>query len=204
MRRFTSAAQLQRFASVHGIVQTLFRVGRHLLRSAHPRLLRTRAFVEWESHRVGQPWARACRGGSALSPREIDTPDRTQQAHVTASCRGTQPCVTSASRARPTAGRGETAETRPITAKGPAVSRRPPMTAADHCVALRVPVFGHVGPPRRSCATIRGPVRICGPCVSRGAQTGSVPTTAAPQVRSRELMPGGAPLCGGASHEAEG
>ena len=91
MRRFTSAAQLQRFASVHGIVQTLFRVGRHLLRSAHPRLLRTRAFVEWESHRVGQPWARACRGGSALSPREIDTPDRTQQAHVTASCRGTQP-----------------------------------------------------------------------------------------------------------------
>ena len=34
------------------------------------------------------------------------------------------------------------------------------MTAADHCVALRVPVFGHVGPPRRSCATDRGPVRI--------------------------------------------
>ena len=37
MRRFTSAAQLQRFASVHGIVQHLFRVGRHLLRSAHHR-----------------------------------------------------------------------------------------------------------------------------------------------------------------------
>ena len=35
MRRFTSAAQLQRFASVHGIVQNLFRVSRHLLRSAH-------------------------------------------------------------------------------------------------------------------------------------------------------------------------
>ena len=47
MRRFTSAAQLQRFASVHGIVQTLFQAGRHLLRSAHHRLLRTRAFVEW-------------------------------------------------------------------------------------------------------------------------------------------------------------
>ena len=29
MRRFKSAAQLQRFASVHGIVQNLFRVGRH-------------------------------------------------------------------------------------------------------------------------------------------------------------------------------
>ena len=47
MRRFKSAAQLQRFASVHGIVQNLFRVSRHLLRSAHHRLLRTRAFVEW-------------------------------------------------------------------------------------------------------------------------------------------------------------
>ncbi len=49
MRRFKSAAQLQRFASVHGIVQNLFRVGRHLLRSAHHRLLRTRAFVEWDA-----------------------------------------------------------------------------------------------------------------------------------------------------------
>ena len=49
MRRFNSAAQLQRFASVHGIVQNLFRVSRHLLRSAHHRLLRTRAFVEWDA-----------------------------------------------------------------------------------------------------------------------------------------------------------
>ena len=38
----------KRFASVHGAVQNLFRVGRHLLRAAHHRLLRTRAFVEWE------------------------------------------------------------------------------------------------------------------------------------------------------------
>ena len=49
MRRFKSAAQLQRFASVHGIVQNLFRVSRQLLRSAHHRLLRTRAFVEWDA-----------------------------------------------------------------------------------------------------------------------------------------------------------
>ena len=49
MRRFKSAAQLQRFASVHGVVHNLFRVGRHLLRSAHHRLLRSRAFVEWEA-----------------------------------------------------------------------------------------------------------------------------------------------------------
>ena len=49
MRRFKSAAHLQRFASVHGVVQNLFRVGRHLLRAAPHRLLRTRAFVEWEA-----------------------------------------------------------------------------------------------------------------------------------------------------------
>ena len=49
MRRFTSTAQLQRFVAVHGIVQNLFRVSRHLLRSAHHRLLRTRAFVEWDA-----------------------------------------------------------------------------------------------------------------------------------------------------------
>ena len=49
MRRFKSAAQLQRFESVHSIVQNLFRVGRHLLQAAHHRLLRTRAFVEWDA-----------------------------------------------------------------------------------------------------------------------------------------------------------
>ena len=49
MRRFKSPAHLQRFAAVHGAVQNLFRVGRHLLRSIHHRLLRTRAFVEWEA-----------------------------------------------------------------------------------------------------------------------------------------------------------
>ena len=49
MRRFKSVAQLQRFASVHGVVQNLFRAGRHLLRSDHHRLIRTRAFVEWDA-----------------------------------------------------------------------------------------------------------------------------------------------------------
>ena len=47
MRCFTSAAQLQRFASVHGIVQNLFRVGRHLLRSAHHRLLGASVIKCW-------------------------------------------------------------------------------------------------------------------------------------------------------------
>ena len=49
MRHFKSATHLQRFAAVHGLVQNLFRVGRHLLRSAHHRLLRARAFVEWDA-----------------------------------------------------------------------------------------------------------------------------------------------------------
>ena len=48
MRRFKSPAHLQRFASTHGVVQNLFRVGRHLLRAAHHRLLRARSFVVWD------------------------------------------------------------------------------------------------------------------------------------------------------------
>ena len=49
MRRFKSARHAQRFLSVHGVVQNLFRVGRHLLRAAHHRLLRTRASTEWDA-----------------------------------------------------------------------------------------------------------------------------------------------------------
>ncbi len=49
MRRFKSSAQTQRFLSVHGITQNLFRVGRHLLRAANQRMLRARAFVVWNA-----------------------------------------------------------------------------------------------------------------------------------------------------------
>ena len=48
MRRFKSTGHLQRFAAVHGVVQNLCRVGRPLLRAMHHRLLRTRAFAEWD------------------------------------------------------------------------------------------------------------------------------------------------------------
>jgi len=47
MRGFKSAAQAQRFLSVHGVIHNLFRVGRHLLRSANHRILRTRSFLIW-------------------------------------------------------------------------------------------------------------------------------------------------------------
>ena len=48
MRRFKSTWHAQRFLSVHGLVQNLFRVGRHLLRAVHHRALRTRSFRVWD------------------------------------------------------------------------------------------------------------------------------------------------------------
>ena len=49
MRRFKSVGHAQRFLSVHGLVQNLFRVGRHLLRAGHHRTLRTRSFYVWDA-----------------------------------------------------------------------------------------------------------------------------------------------------------
>ena len=49
MRRFKSAAQAQRFLSVHGITQNLFRVRRHLLRAVNQRMMRARAFLIWNA-----------------------------------------------------------------------------------------------------------------------------------------------------------
>ena len=49
MRGFKSATHVQRFVSVHGLVQNLFRVGRHLLRSVHHRLLKSRVFQVWNA-----------------------------------------------------------------------------------------------------------------------------------------------------------
>jgi len=49
MRRFKSAGQAQRFLSVHGAVQNLFRLGRQHLRSVNYRLLRDRSFKEWSA-----------------------------------------------------------------------------------------------------------------------------------------------------------
>ena len=47
MRGVTSPAHAQRFLHVHGVIQNLFRVGRHLLRSVHHRMLRARSFTVW-------------------------------------------------------------------------------------------------------------------------------------------------------------
>ncbi len=49
MRRFKSVGHAQRFLSVHGLVQNLFRVGRHLLRAVYHRLPRMRSFRVWNA-----------------------------------------------------------------------------------------------------------------------------------------------------------
>ncbi len=45
MRKFKSAAQAQRFLTIHGVVPNLFSLGRHRLRSDNYRLLPARAFA---------------------------------------------------------------------------------------------------------------------------------------------------------------
>ncbi len=48
MRGFSSSTQAQRFLTLHGLTQNLFRLGRHLMQAVHYRLLRTQAFQVWE------------------------------------------------------------------------------------------------------------------------------------------------------------
>ena len=48
MRGFTSPTQAQRFLTMHGLTQNLFRVGRHLLQAVNYRLLRAQAFQVWK------------------------------------------------------------------------------------------------------------------------------------------------------------
>jgi putative transposase len=48
MRGFASSTQAQRFLTLHGLTQNLFRLGRHLLQAVNYRLLRTQAFQVWQ------------------------------------------------------------------------------------------------------------------------------------------------------------
>jgi len=48
MRRFKSIGHAQRFLAVHGALQNLFVVPRHLMRAKHYRTFRTRAFIQYE------------------------------------------------------------------------------------------------------------------------------------------------------------
>jgi len=44
MRGFSSSSQAQRFLTLHGLTQNLFRLGRHLMQAVNYRLLRTQSF----------------------------------------------------------------------------------------------------------------------------------------------------------------
>ena len=48
MRGFRSSDQAQRFLTLHGLMQNLLRLGRHLMQAANYRLLRTEAFQVWQ------------------------------------------------------------------------------------------------------------------------------------------------------------
>jgi len=48
MRKFKSQGQAQRFLSCHGVVNNLFRLGRHSMKASNYRVFRDRVFVEWD------------------------------------------------------------------------------------------------------------------------------------------------------------
>jgi putative transposase len=48
MRGFSSSLQAQRFLTLHGLTQNLFRLGRHLIQAVNYRFLRTQAFQVWK------------------------------------------------------------------------------------------------------------------------------------------------------------
>ena len=48
MRKFKSHGQAQRFLSCHGVVNNLFRFGRHLSQAKHYRAFRDRSFSAWD------------------------------------------------------------------------------------------------------------------------------------------------------------
>jgi len=48
MRRIKSMKQAPRFLSTHGVVNNLFRLGRHMIRACHYRMFRAEAFSEWQ------------------------------------------------------------------------------------------------------------------------------------------------------------
>jgi len=48
MRGFASSSQAQRYLTLHGLTQNLFRLGRHLMQAINYRILRAQAFQAWK------------------------------------------------------------------------------------------------------------------------------------------------------------
>ena len=76
-----------------------------------------------------------------------------------------------------------TVRRRPAGGCGPAPASASSLPAYTRSRARGVLVFGGVGLPRRCVCHDRGPVRIGGPCVSRGAQAGGVRPLPPPATR---------------------
>jgi hypothetical protein len=47
MRKFKSQGQAQRFIFCHGVVNNLFKLGRHLMKANNYRFIRDKSFIEW-------------------------------------------------------------------------------------------------------------------------------------------------------------
>jgi putative transposase len=47
MRKFKSQGQAQRFLSCHGVVNNLFKLGRHLMKANNYRFIRDKSFIAW-------------------------------------------------------------------------------------------------------------------------------------------------------------
>ncbi len=66
MRGFSSLTQAQRFLTLHGLTQNVFRLGHHLLQAVNYRFLRTQGVSGWEGSRVCTQEVRVSLGESAV------------------------------------------------------------------------------------------------------------------------------------------
>ena len=73
MRHFKSPHHGQRFLSVHGSINNLFRVGRHFIGAVHYRLFRDRAFAIWWVVTTGQERASG-QSRYCFTTREVGAP----------------------------------------------------------------------------------------------------------------------------------
>jgi putative transposase len=71
MRKFKSQGQAHRFLSCHGVVNNLFRLGRHSMKRSHYRVFRDRAFVEWGRVSCVQSLAQRVTPPGAVHPNQV-------------------------------------------------------------------------------------------------------------------------------------
>jgi hypothetical protein len=67
MRTLTSQGQAQRFLSGHGVVNNLFRLGRHFMKASHYRVFRDERSLNRVGRFVSKIWHRQLNRGSVHS-----------------------------------------------------------------------------------------------------------------------------------------